>query len=95
MKLLQTKGVAYVVQAVEEGDEETREPYLKDFQGVLNEYAGVFDTPRGLTPPKECDHKILFMNPQVSVNSRPYRYPLYQKNEIERQIKKMFDAGIK
>lgn len=50
MKLLQTKGVVYVVQAIEEGDKETREPYLKDLQGVLNKYAGVFDTPRELPP---------------------------------------------
>lgn len=45
-------------------------------------------------PSRECDHKIPLMNSQVFVNSRPYRYPFYQKNEIERQIKEMLVVGI-
>lgn len=79
--------MAYVVQAIEEDDEETKEPYLKDLQGMLDEYAGVFNTPKWLPPFRECDHMIPLINPHISVNSRPYRYPFYQKNEIDKSRK--------
>lgn len=92
MKLLQPKRVAYVVQAIEEGNEESAEPYLEDLQGVMDEYE-VFRKPRGLPPSRYCNHRIPLINPHLSVNSRPYRYLFYQKNEIERQIKEM-DSGI-
>lgn len=38
MKLLQTKGVAYAVQVIEDEGEEATEPYLTDLQGVLKKY---------------------------------------------------------
>jgi hypothetical protein len=50
--------------------------------------------PSGLPPIREHDHAIL-LKPDANIpNLRPYRYPYYQKNEIEKIVKEMMQAGI-
>ncbi|XP_045799541.1 uncharacterized protein LOC123893785 [Trifolium pratense] len=61
---------------------------------VINEFATVFNMPSGLPPIREHDHAIL-LKPDANIpNLRPYRYPYYQKNEIEKIVKEMMHAGI-
>jgi hypothetical protein len=48
----------------------------------------------GLPPVREHDHAIP-LKPYANIpNLRPYRYPYYQKNEIEKIVKEMMQAGI-
>ena len=69
-------------------------PQLDWVSAVLNEYEDVFQEPQGLPPSRRHDHAIV-LNKGVNIpNLRPYRYPHYQKNEIERLVDDMFRSGI-
>ncbi|XP_012453555.1 uncharacterized protein LOC105775598 [Gossypium raimondii] len=63
-------------------------------QGLLREFDDIFQVPKGLPPRRVHDHKIPLMNEGVVVKMRPYRYPAFQKNEMEKLIKEMLQAGI-
>ncbi|XP_006584232.1 uncharacterized protein [Glycine max] len=61
---------------------------------VLNRYSHIFAEPTQLPPPRNIQHHI-HLFPQASpINVRPYRYPHYQKTEIERQISAMLEANL-
>lgn len=77
MKLLQSKGVAYMLHHGDNEEEFVTKHYLEALQEVLAKYAEVFEIPYGLPPSWTCDHRIPLINPELSVNSRPYRYPFY------------------
>ena len=66
-------------------------PYL---QPIITQFQGVFGDPTGLPPPRGHEHKIVLKQGSDPVGVRPYRYPQYQKDEIERLIKEMLEAGI-
>ncbi|KAL1555793.1 hypothetical protein AAHA92_11493 [Salvia divinorum] len=61
---------------------------------VLQGYRSVFDQPRGLPPSRLFDHRIHLLPNTKPVNVRPYRYPYFQKAEIERQVRDMLEQGI-
>lgn len=61
---------------------------------VLLQHASVFMVPSGMPPSRPFDHHIHLLPNTKPVNVRPYRYPYFQKNEIERQIREMLEAGI-
>ncbi|XP_041994863.1 uncharacterized protein LOC121744871 [Salvia splendens] len=61
---------------------------------VLEGFQGVFGTPVGMPPFRPFDHHVHLLPGTRPVNVRPYRYPYFQKNEIERQVKDMLDQGI-
>lgn len=53
---------------------------------LLDHYASIFQEPKGLPPTRVHDHKIPIIPDQGPVSVRLYRYPFYQKNEIEKQV---------
>ncbi|KAL5542906.1 hypothetical protein UlMin_010616 [Ulmus minor] len=61
---------------------------------VLAKYELVFNMPMGLPPTRGHEHSILLKDGSQPVSVRPYRYPHAQKDEIERLIQDMLDAGI-
>ncbi|XP_042022920.1 uncharacterized protein LOC121770215 [Salvia splendens] len=61
---------------------------------VLETYRPVFSRPSGMPPSRPYDHRIHLLPGTKPINVRPYRYPYFQKNEIERQVKDMLDQGI-
>lgn len=61
---------------------------------VLQKYPQVFAEPVGLPPSRVQDHAITLKDGSNPVGVRPYRYPQYQKDEIERLIIDMLKAGI-
>ncbi|KAL4313107.1 hypothetical protein GQ457_01G008060 [Hibiscus cannabinus] len=63
-------------------------------QSILEEYKSVFEEPKGLPPQRSHDHAIKLHSESQPVNLRPYRFPYYQKTEVERQIKEMLAASI-
>lgn len=66
-------------------------PSLK---GVLTECSEVFQVPTELPPKRLFEHRIHLSSGSKPVNVRPYRYPYFQKNEIERLVKEMLDQGL-
>ncbi|GJZ19340.1 ty3-gypsy retrotransposon protein [Tanacetum coccineum] len=65
-----------------------------DLHNLLVSFEDVFLTPRGLPPSRELDHHIHLLPDCAPVNVRPYRYPHFQKSEIERLTAEMLDQGI-
>lgn len=61
---------------------------------VLNRFQGVFEMPPGLPPKRGHEHSIVLKQGSNPVGVRPYRYPQFQKDEIEKLIKEMLGAGI-
>jgi hypothetical protein len=61
---------------------------------ILTEFGDIFDDPKKLPPQRLLDHAISLESNATPVNSRPYRYSPLQKDEIERQVQEMLNAGI-
>ncbi|PNY01861.1 retrotransposon-related protein, partial [Trifolium pratense] len=61
---------------------------------LLQRFEKVFATPTGLPPHRCIDHRIHLIEGSKPVNVRPYRYPQFQKSEMEKLIREMLDQGI-
>ena len=60
---------------------------------LLEEFASFFDTPTGLPPSRGHGHQILLKDDTTPICQRPYRYPHFQKTEIEKIIADLLEAG--
>lgn len=63
-------------------------------QSVLDKFSSVFTATNSLPPHRVLDHSIALIPNSVPVNSRPYRYSPTQKDEIEKQVLEMLNAGL-
>lgn len=61
---------------------------------LLQSYSHLFTEPTHLPPPRQTVHTIPLLAGKDPINVRPYRYPHFQKQEIEAQIKEMLNQGI-
>ncbi|KAJ3698219.1 hypothetical protein LUZ61_001924 [Rhynchospora tenuis] len=66
-------------------------PELKE---VLNQYAELFEEPKGLPPKRSIDHQIPLIPGAKPVNLRPYRYSYFQKLEIETIVEELVNSGV-
>ena len=57
------------------------------------EFASVFDTPTGLPPSRGHEHQILLKDGTAPICQRPYRYPHFQKIEIEKIIADLLETS--
>ena len=62
-------------------------------QLVLQQYASVFKEPQGLPPLRGHEHQILLKEGTQPICQRPYRYPFYQKTEIENIVKELLESS--
>lgn len=96
-KLCEKEDVVYLLelQALFENESKANEkkPSLA-ICSLLKKFAGVFQMPRGLPPARTREHAITLQEGTSPINVRPYRYSHNQKNEIERLVKEMLQAGI-
>lgn len=61
---------------------------------LLLRFDQLFQEPTILPPPCTIAHHIHLL-PQINpVNVHPYRYPHFQKSELEKQVATMLDAGF-
>jgi hypothetical protein len=67
----------------------------QDLQAILSRYQLVFSTPQGL--PLSCgvhDHSIPLVPRILPPNIRLYHHPFSQKNEIEKMVQELLNAGV-
>ncbi|XP_038972753.1 uncharacterized protein LOC103696780 isoform X1 [Phoenix dactylifera] len=86
---------AIMVRGAEEHQPTTvQKEWPTDLQQLIKGYSPLFEAPRGLPPERPYVHRIPLQEGTLAINVRPYRYAYYQKNEIERQVTEMLEAGI-
>jgi hypothetical protein len=61
---------------------------------ILQKYTDVFKDLKTFPPQRIHDHPIPLQPGATPVNSRPYRYSPLHKNEIEKQVKELLEAGL-
>lgn len=64
------------------------------FQSLIQEFQQVFHMPEGLPPPRHIEHAIVLRSGTNPISVRPYRYSQSQKDEIEKLVRNMLNAGI-
>ena len=67
---------------------------LKDLGEVLDKFQQLFQSSTGLPPIRGHERAFIVRDGSELVNVRPYCYPRFQKDEVERLIKKMLEARI-
>ncbi|KAF7843765.1 putative mitochondrial protein [Senna tora] len=66
------------------GSDDHHSQMPSEIRMVLDSFMELFDEPKDLPPYREDDHRIHLVDGSTLVNVRPYRYPMYQKTEIEK-----------
>lgn len=66
---------------------------VPQIDSLLPKYEDVFGGPKELPPLRSHDHRIPMIEVSSPMSVRPYRYPYYQKNEIEKLVKEMLETG--
>jgi hypothetical protein len=61
---------------------------------IVEEFLDVFAEPTGLPPSRSHDHAIILKQDAQPVSVRPYRYPYYQKEEIEKIVRELLESGV-
>jgi len=61
---------------------------------LLRTFEDVFKEPTALPPRRLQDHSITLQPGAQPVSVRPYRYPFYQKAEIEKIVKELLQTGV-
>eukprot|EP00253_Pinus_taeda_P035116 PITA_35116 len=70
-------------------------PIHPEMQQIINNHMPIFDKPHELPPSRrEHDHSITLVPGTQPPNVHPYRYLFTQKNEIEKIIKELLEAGV-
>jgi hypothetical protein len=64
-----------------------------DIHALIHQHGEVFRKPTSLPPVRATDHAIPVMPNASPVKGRPFKYPFFQKQEIERQVAKMLQTG--
>ena len=66
----------------------------KELQALLTKFEALFQSPHSMPPARSTDHHIHLLPQTTPVNVRPYRYPHFQKQEIELQVDTMLQKGL-
>jgi hypothetical protein len=70
-------------------------PVLHDLQDLLYKHQMVFSTPQVLPPSHGVhDHSISLVPRSFPPNIYPYHHPFSQKNEIEKMVQEVLNAGV-
>nr|XP_034886896.1 uncharacterized protein LOC118027607 [Populus alba] len=93
-ELLHLSGMGFFVHMVSEMQTTQDTQWAPDLDQILSQFAHIFEEPTDLPPTRSHNHRISLLPNQPPVNTRPYRYPHYQKNEIEKLVKEFLQSGI-
>ena len=70
------------------------EDYPTELAEIMGRFQQLFQLPKELPPNRGHEQAIVLREGAKPVNVRPYRYPQFQKDEIERLIQEMLEARI-
>ena len=96
-RLIHTKGTSmmfHIRLETHTPSQQDTTPIPKEIEELLDRYSSLFKPIVGLPPSRDTDHAINILPEAAPVNVRPYRYPHYQKWEIEDQISSMLNKGF-
>lgn len=65
-----------------------------ELQAILGHYKSVFREPKTLPPMSNHEHRIIMQQGTNPISVRPYRYPHFQKNEIEKIVDELLELGF-
>lgn len=65
-----------------------------ELRTLLSLFDHLFHEPTTLPPPRNITHHIHLLPNTNPVNIKPYRYPYYQKFELEKQVTSMLEASL-
>jgi hypothetical protein len=66
-----------------------------NLQAILSKHQAIFSAPQGLPPSRGVhDHSIPLVPCSLPPNVLPYRHPFSQKNEIEKIVQGLLQAGV-
>jgi hypothetical protein len=65
-----------------------------DLQAIISKHQAIFSTPQGLPPRGVHDHSIPLFPGSLPPNVLPYHHPFSQKNEIEKIMQELLQAGV-
>ncbi|WVZ01111.1 hypothetical protein V8G54_027180 [Vigna mungo] len=68
--------------------------HMPQIATLLHKYSQLFQKPTSIPPSRSMDHQIHLLPNSSPVSVRPYRYPHFQKAEIEKQIEEMLSDGM-
>lgn len=88
------QGTGFFFQIIAKAATDPQPSYHPDINLLLDKFSSVFDTPDHLPPKRSHDHHIPLQPNTEPVSVRPYRYPYYQKNEIEKMVQELLDTGL-
>lgn len=80
--------------AISDSKEQKEGDIPADINTVIQQFSDVFAEPISLPPRRNDDHHIPLKSYANPVNIRSYRYNVFQKNEIEKQVNKILHNGL-
>ncbi|KAF5456115.1 hypothetical protein F2P56_025626 [Juglans regia] len=89
-----TKGIGFLQQIQIESKVDSVVVQNTEVSELLTQFQGVFEEPNGLPPVRDHDHKIVLKEGTPPISNRPYRYPYYQKTEIEKIVAELLKTGV-
>ncbi|KAD5508745.1 hypothetical protein E3N88_16448 [Mikania micrantha] len=69
-------------------------PFNSSIVELLTKFEDVFAELKGLPPSRPCDHRIVLKDNSITINQRANRYPVFQKDIIEKLTEEMLQSGI-
>jgi hypothetical protein len=95
MEKLLKKGHSSVIAQLHAIQEIEMPSVPQDLQDILSKHQLVISTPQGLPPSHGVhDHSIPLVRGSIPSNICLYRHPFSQKNEIEKMVQELLNAGV-
>jgi hypothetical protein len=88
------QGLGLFFQIIPSNSNSEPQSYPPEISQLLAQFSQVFENPTSLPPQRSHDHHIPLLPTSGPVTVRPYRYPYYQKTEIEKMVKELLQSGL-
>ena len=87
------KGILLQIMSLSSGTSSSQQQCDPLIEKLPIEFASVFDTSSSLPPYRGHEHQILLNEGTALICQRPYRYPHFQKIEIEKIVTDLLEVG--